>query len=33
VVSAAEGAPFYAYGWEAQLLETGFLATFLPLLG
>lgn len=27
------GQRFYAYGWEAQLLETGFLAVFLcPLL-
>lgn len=32
VVSAAEGSSFYAYGWESQLLETGFLAVFLPLL-
>ena len=32
MVSAAEGSSFYAYGWESQLLETGFLAIFLPLL-
>ena len=29
IVTAAEGTSFYAYGWESQLLETGFLAIFL----
>ncbi|KAL1508528.1 hypothetical protein AB1Y20_004628 [Prymnesium parvum] len=29
IVSAAEGSSFYAYGWESQLLETGFLAMLL----
>ena len=29
VVEAGEGSSFYSYGWESQLLETGFLAVFL----
>ena len=29
IVTAAEGSSFYQYGWESQLLETGFLAIFL----
>lgn len=30
LVTVAEGSgPFYSYGWESQLLETGFLALFL----
>ncbi|KAL3898966.1 MAG: hypothetical protein SGPRY_012731, partial [Prymnesium sp.] len=29
IVSAADGSTFYAYGWESQLLETGFLAILL----
>ena len=29
IVTSAEGNSFYAYGWESQLLETGFLAIFL----
>ena len=29
IVTSANGTPFYQYGWESQLLETGFLATFL----
>ena len=32
VVTTAEGTTFYAYGWESQLLETGFLAIFLCAL-
>lgn len=36
IVTAAEGNSFYSYGWESQLLETGFLAIWLcdlPSLG
>lgn len=29
VVSLAESTSFYQYGWESQLLETGFLCVFL----
>ena len=29
IVTAAESSTFYQYGWESQLLETGFLAVFL----
>ena len=29
VVTSAEGTAWYSYGWESQLLETGFLAIFL----
>ncbi|KAL9183209.1 hypothetical protein ACHAXT_004996 [Thalassiosira profunda] len=29
IVTVAEGNSFYAYGWESQLLETGFLAIWL----
>lgn len=29
IVTSAEGTAWYAYGWESQLLETGFLAIFL----
>lgn len=29
IVAAGEGSTFYSYGWESQLLETGFLAIFL----
>lgn len=29
IVTIAEGSSFYAYGWESQLLETGFLGIFL----
>ena len=30
VVTVAAGAStFYAYGWESQILETGFLCLFL----
>lgn len=29
IVTLAEGTSFYSYGWESQLLETGFLAIFL----
>jgi hypothetical protein len=29
IVTLAEGTSFYSYGWESQLLETGFLAVFL----
>mmetsp|Transcript_501 Transcript_501/g.1004 ORF Transcript_501/g.1004 Transcript_501/m.1004 type:complete len:607 (-) Transcript_501:110-1930(-) len=29
IVTAAEGTSFYAYGWESQLLETGFLSIWL----
>jgi lipase maturation factor 1 len=29
IVTLAQGTSFYAYGWESQLLETGFLAIFL----
>ncbi|KAL7539404.1 hypothetical protein ACHAXR_009258 [Thalassiosira sp. AJA248-18] len=29
IVTAAEGNSFYAYGWESQLLETGFLTIWL----
>ncbi|VEU37182.1 unnamed protein product [Pseudo-nitzschia multistriata] len=29
IVTSAEMSSFYAYGWESQLLETGFLAIFL----
>jgi len=29
IVTAAEGSTFYSYGWESQLLETGFLAALL----
>lgn len=29
ICTAAEGSSFYAYGWESQLLETGFLGIFL----
>ncbi|KAJ1449071.1 lipase maturation factor-domain-containing protein [Pelagophyceae sp. CCMP2097] len=29
IVTVAEGSNFYAYGWEAQLLETTFLCAFL----
>ena len=29
IVTAAESSTFYQYGWESQLLETGFLAIFL----
>ena len=29
IVTINEGASFYSYGWESQLLETGFLAIFL----
>jgi Lipase maturation factor len=32
IVSLAEGTSFYQYGWESQLLETGFLAIFLCAL-
>ena len=32
LVTAAEGSTFYQHGWESQLLETGALAVFLPLL-
>ncbi|KAL7561879.1 hypothetical protein ACA910_014254 [Epithemia clementina (nom. ined.)] len=32
VVTSAEGTTFYAYGWESQLLETGFLTIFLCAL-
>ena len=29
LVTVAEGTSFYQYGWESQLLETGFLGIFL----
>ena len=29
IVTIASGNNFYAYGWESQILETGFLAMFL----
>jgi hypothetical protein len=29
IVTSANGTSFYSYGWESQLLETGFLAIFL----
>jgi hypothetical protein len=29
IVTIHEGSTFYSYGWESQLLETGFLAIFL----
>lgn len=29
IVTVAGGSSFYSYGWESQLLETGFLAIFL----
>ena len=29
IVTLAEGNSFYAYGWESQLLETGFLSIWL----
>mmetsp|Transcript_22968 Transcript_22968/g.49703 ORF Transcript_22968/g.49703 Transcript_22968/m.49703 type:complete len:628 (-) Transcript_22968:224-2107(-) len=29
IVTVAEGNSFYAYGWESQLLETGFLSIWL----
>jgi hypothetical protein len=29
IVTIASGTSFYSYGWESQLLETGFLALFL----
>ena len=29
IVTIAGGTSFYSYGWESQLLETGFLAVFL----
>ena len=29
IVTAAAGTPWYGYGWEFQLLETGFIAIFL----
>ncbi|CAJ1360184.1 unnamed protein product [Effrenium voratum] len=29
IVTSASGTAWYAYGWESQLLETGFLAIFL----
>jgi lipase maturation factor 1 len=29
IVTSAGGTHFYSYGWESQLLETGFLAVFL----
>jgi len=29
IVTVAEGTSFYSYGWESQLLETGFLAIWL----
>lgn len=29
IVTLGEGTSFYSYGWESQLLETGFLAIFL----
>eukprot|EP00580_Thalassiosira_gravida_P003298 CAMPEP_0201600406 /NCGR_PEP_ID=MMETSP0492-20130828/1470_1 /ASSEMBLY_ACC=CAM_ASM_000837 /TAXON_ID=420259 /ORGANISM="Thalassiosira gravida, Strain GMp14c1" /LENGTH=265 /DNA_ID=CAMNT_0048063137 /DNA_START=106 /DNA_END=900 /DNA_ORIENTATION=- len=29
IVTVAEGTSFYAYGWESQLLETGFLSIWL----
>jgi len=29
IVTVAGGSSFYQYGWESQLLETGFLAIFL----
>ena len=29
IVTLAEHTPWYSYGWESQLLETGFLAIFL----
>ena len=29
IVTAAESSSFYQYGWESQLLETGFLCIFL----
>ncbi len=29
VVTSAGGTSFYAYGWESQVLETGFLCAFL----
>ena len=29
IVTIAESNSFYAYGWESQLLETGFLAIYL----
>jgi hypothetical protein len=29
IVTINEGTSFYSYGWESQLLETGFLAIFL----
>ena len=32
IVTIAEGTSFYSYGWESQVLETGFLAIFLCAL-
>jgi Lipase maturation factor len=32
VVTVAGGTSFYAYGWESQILETGFLCIFLCTL-
>jgi hypothetical protein len=29
IITAADGTSFYGYGWESQLLETGFLGMFL----
>ena len=29
IVTAAEGSTFYSYGWESQILETGFLSMLL----
>jgi len=29
IVTTANGTSFYSYGWESQLLETGFLSIFL----
>lgn len=29
IVTSADGTAWYSYGWESQLLETGFLAIFL----
>ena len=29
IVTSANGTSFYQYGWEGQLLETGYFAIFL----
>ena len=29
IVSAGDGSQFFSYGWESQILETGFLAILL----